>query len=262
MLTPTPELFANNPHVHAVHPLNVDRFHSLARLGVRVLRPDYRVPSSDPDRDIPPVRHLIADMCATAGLTGRIALKPELFFRSDEVSPIIPATVSARPLIAIMSGGAAAAIPMRNKDWPVERWQRVVELGRERCDFIQLGSARDATLAGARDLRGRTTLRETALILKSSSAFVGQVGLLMHLARAVDCPAVIVFGGRERPDQSGYACNENLYSPVACSPCWRRNGCEHDRMCLATITPGLVWTAIERCLARPRAPLALEEVTL
>jgi hypothetical protein len=262
ILTPTPEFFAFNPHVHSVHPFNVNRLHSLNRLGVRVIRPDYALPSSDPDCDIPPRSHLIADMCATAGLTGRVALKPEIFFSAAELESNPSPAVHARPKVAIMSGGATAAIPMLNKDWPVERWQRVIELGRSRCDFVQLGSSHDNALFGAQDMRGRTTLRETAVFLKTCSAFVGQVGLLMHLARAVDCPSVIVFGGREHPRQSGYCCNENLYSPVACAPCWRRNGCEHGRMCLDAITPLQVWTALERILGRTRAPLLTEEITL
>lgn len=262
VLTTTPEFFVGNPHVRAVHPLIVNRLHSLERLGVRVIRPDYRVPTADPDRDTPPSRHLIADMCASAGLSGRIVLKPDLFFRSDEQPPRGLFANSTRPLVAIMSGGSAAAVPMRNKDWPAERWQRVVELGHDRCDFVQLGLAGDVALKGTRDLRSQTTLRETAHVLRASSVFAGQVGLMMHLARAVDCPAVIVYGGRERPDQSGYTCNENLYSPEACSPCWRFNGCEFDRICLDRITPEQVWASIERLLTRPRVPLAVDTVDL
>jgi len=36
----------------------------------------------------------------------------------------------------------------------------------------------------------------------------------MHLARAVDCRAVIVYGGRERPEISGYICNKILSPPA------------------------------------------------
>ena len=87
-----------------------------------------------------------------------------------------------------------------------------------------------------RDLRGKTTLRESAAILSRSLAFVGQVGFLMHLARAVECRAVILYGGREHPSQSGYSCNENLYSEVGCSPCWRLNSCPYDKECMRRIS--------------------------
>ena len=105
------------------------------------------------------------------------------------------------------------------------------------------------------DLRGQTSLRETAAILASSQLFVGQVGFLMHLARAVDCRSVIVYGGRETPEQSGYPCNVNLYSPVACSPCWRLNSCPFDRICLDMINADDVIAGVEQQVARAGATL-------
>lgn len=262
VLTPFPDFFLHNPHVHTVRLFHPGQLASLKRIGVHLIRPDYRVPSADPDRDIPPVRHIISDMCNGAGLSGRITLKPELFVAERELPTQPPASHSRRPVVAIMSGGTAAVVPMKNKEWPSTRWQRVVELGRDRCDFVQLGSPRDLPLSGVRDLRGKTSLRETAVFLKTCSAFVGQIGFLMHLARAVDCPSVIVYGGRERPDQSGYSCNENLYSAVSCAPCWRYNGCEHSRKCLDAIEPGHVWAALDRLLARPPSPLGTDVITV
>jgi len=262
VLTPFPEFFLHNPYVHTVRHFHPNQLASLERVGVRVIRPDYRVPAADPDRDIPPVRHIIADMCAGAGLSGLITLNPELFFTAGELTAQKPAIHSGSPVVAIMSGGSAAVVPMKNKEWPSDRWQRVVELGRDRCDFVQLGSPLDQPLSGVRDLRGKTSLRETALFLKTCSAFVGQIGFLMHLARSVDCPSVIVYGGRERPDQSGYSCNENLYSAVPCAPCWRYNGCEHARVCLDAIGPDQVWTAVERRLSRPQLPMSKDVLTV
>ena len=80
----------------------------------------------------------------------------------------------------------------------------------------------------------------------------------MHMARAVDCPSVIVYGGRLRPDQIGYACNESLYNAVECAPCWLDTRCDFGRYCLDMITTGAVIEAAERMLARPRGPLAVE----
>ena len=80
----------------------------------------------------------------------------------------------------------------------------------------------------------------------------------MHMARAVDCPSVIVYGGRLRPDQIGYICNENLYTPMACAPCWREHRCDFDRACMDAITAPDVIAAAGRMLARPRDGLAVE----
>jgi ADP-heptose:LPS heptosyltransferase len=165
--------------------------------------------------------------------------------------------------IAVQSSGSAARLPMANKQWPVERFQRVVEDGvRHGWRFVQVGSAGDPPLAGAMDLRGRTALREAAAVLHQARLFVGMPGFLMHLARAVDCPAVIVYGGREPPELTGYICNVNLAHRPACAPCWQRNRCEFQRICLEAIPVQAVGAAITTALTRPREPLAVEEVVL
>ena len=107
------------------------------------------------------------------------------------------------------------------------------------------------------DLRGKTSLRQLAAVLHHCRLFVGLVGMPMHMARAVDCPSVIVYGGRERPDQTGYICNENLYRDIPCSPCWLDRRCDFGRVCLDTISAGEVIEAAERMLARPRDGLAV-----
>jgi ADP-heptose:LPS heptosyltransferase len=80
----------------------------------------------------------------------------------------------------------------------------------------------------------------------------------MHMARAVDCPSVIVYGGRLRPDQIGYSCNENLYNAVACAPCWLDSRCDFGRVCMETIPAAAAIEAAERLVARPRDGLAVD----
>jgi ADP-heptose:LPS heptosyltransferase len=102
--------------------------------------------------------------------------------------------------------------------------------------MVQLGAASDPPLANVRDLRGRTTIREAAAVLAGSRLFIGMVGFLMHLARAVGTRSVIVYGGREHPSQSGYRVNTNLFTELPCSPCWYWNRCPYDRECMRRIT--------------------------
>lgn len=129
--------------------------------------------------------------------------------------------------------------------------------------LVQIGAAQDPPLPVARDLRGRTSLREAAAILAASEAFVGLEGFLSHLARAVDCPAVVIFGGRAQPEVFGYTCNVNLYSAVDCAPCGLRDGCPHDLKCLAEILPETVAAAVRELAARhPPRPLPAETAML
>ena len=257
--TKHPELYRHNADVGVVVPPR-DRFDVVAkRLGSRVVYPWYTGYNPAYDRDEPmPEQHLIALMCQKAGITGPVVLRPYLTLTEDEAR-----AGRRRPRqVAIQSSGLDATHGMRNKNWHLEGYQAVVAALGATYDFVQVGSRRDPPLAGALDLRGRTTLRETAAVLAGSLAFVGQVGFLMHLARAVDCRSVIVYGGRETPAQSGYPCNENLYAPVPCSPCWRLNTCPYDRMCLQMIGADDVIGALERQVGRHGAPLAVDTDTI
>jgi len=119
-------------------------------------------------------------------------------------------------------------------------------------------AASDPLLADVIDLRGKTNIRESAAVLANCRLLIGTVGFLMHLARATECPAVIIFGGREAPWQSGYGCNTNLYSAVPCAPCWLWNKCDHNRLCMENITAQEVILAAEQITSRERNPLKVD----
>lgn len=254
-----PELYAHNTDVPVVVP-PLERYdHFLKQLGVKVVYPWYTSYHPAYDRDDPmPEQHLISVMCQKAGITGEVTLRPYLTLTDAEAAR----GKVVRRQVAIQSAGLDAKHAMRNKNWHLPGYQGVVAALRDRYDVVQVGSRNDPPLEGALDLRGKTTIRETAAVLAGSLAFVGQVGFLMHLARAVDCRSVIVYGGRETPAQSGYPCNENLYSPVPCSPCWRLNACPFDRMCLQMIEPDEVVRAVEVQVERYGSPLACDTSTI
>jgi hypothetical protein len=220
-------------------------------------RPEY-APLDGEDRRKQPSRHIIAEMCARAGITGPVTIRPYLTLTDEEKS--LAAWASGR--IVIQSSGLAARHPMLNKQWHAERFQGVVDALVGGLSIIQLGSSEDPPLQHVNDLRGTTSIRETAAILSHARLYVGTVGFLMHLARAVECPSVIVFGGREAPWQSGYICNSNLYSAVPCAPCWRANTCEFDRRCMSGISVDDVVSATRQMLQRSRNPLAVETVDI
>ncbi len=210
------------------------------------------------DKTEPPPHHIIADMCANAGILGSISIRPHLRLTEQEKSR----AAWAGGRIVIQSSGMAAIAPMRNKEWFAERFQGVIDALRDEYEFIQLGLEPEPALEHVEDLRGCTSIRESAAILHHARLYVGTVGFLMHLARAIDCPAVIVYGGREAPWQSGYICNLNLYSAVPCAPCWRWNSCDFDRKCMTDISVRSVVSAIRQMLNSRRSPLAAETVEI
>jgi hypothetical protein len=225
--------------------------------GGQFMRPEY-APLAGGDRRRSPSRHIIAEMCGGAGISGPVAIRPYLALSDEEKS----SATWSRCRIAIQSSGMAARHPTLNKQWLQERFQGVVNAFAGEVEFVQIGSASDPALQGVKDLRGATSIRQTAAILNHARLYVGNVGLLMHLARAVECPSVILFGGREAPWQTGYICNSNIYSAVPCAPCWLSNNCDFDRRCMSNISIADVVSAIRKMLERPRNPLAIEMVDI
>ena len=195
------------------------------------------------DADVPPSKHILIHMCERAGIKGPVEMRPYLFLTREEFA----AGRISENQVVMQSSGLSAAHAMRNKEWYPQRFQEVCSELRTDVQVVQLGSADDPKLEGAVDLRGKTTLRQSAAILANSLVFVGLVGFLMHLARSVDCRSVIVYGGREKPAQTGYVANKNLYNQVRCAPCWLRNPCDFDRKCMDMITvPQVVTAAAEQ----------------
>ena len=247
--TAFPELLAGNSDLIAVP----------ADFRLRRLCGLLRVPCTELAYPDAPPRHLIVMMCEAVGIQGEVELRPYVVLSEAEKRA---GKIAHRPQIAMQSSGLAARYPMRNKMWPPERFQIVANALKDDFDLVQLGASSDPQLHGALDLRGRTSVRQTAAILSVSRLFIGLVTGLMHLARAVDCRSAVVYGGREHPSQSGYSANENLYWSGPCAPCWQRNDCDYDRVCMSEILPDQVIAAARRQIDRYGTPLAVDRADI
>ena len=258
MATPRPGIFQNNPDVDTVlwhpHP----RLNRWLQTGLPLLRLGYAAYNPLTDGDEPPDEHVLIKLCRLADIAGQVELRPYLFLKSTEIA----AGQIGKKQVVMQSSGMSAPYPMRNKEWYPQRFQEVCTTLCSENTVIQLGSTNDPKLEGAIDLRGKTTIRESAAIMANSLLFIGLVGGLMHLARAVDCRSVIIYGGRETPEQTGYVANKNLYSPVECSPCWLRNSCDYNRKCMDMITVEQVIAASAEQIGKYGAPLEVQTETL
>lgn len=254
VITRLTEIFAHSPDVDVVLDNDWPVLDAQLRRGRPAVHPLYYRGLREPDIDIAPPGHIIGEMCRQVGLDGRVELRPWLYLQPEEIAGGLRAT-SGRPQIAIQCMASSSVNAAINKVWPTARYQEVVAANRRRFDFVQLGSPQDPVLEGAIDLRGRTTIRESAAIVARSAATVCYVGFLMHLTRAVGRRAVVIFGGREHPAASGYPCNENLFTPLPCSPCWRQRSCVADHACMEAITADHVTAALDRLLARASMPM-------
>lgn len=235
------ELFEHNPHIKLILPFNTLLSGTMLKMcRTKIVYPKYTVYHKETDMDEMPEKHIVLKMADYLQLHGRIQVKPVLSLTPDERR----AAEWAKNKIVITTSATAALFPMGNKEWSVEKYQEVVNFFRDKYEFIQVGALTDAPLFGVTDMRGKTTIRQTAAILSNAALLVSHVGFIMHLARAVDCRAVILYGGRERPDQSGYSCFENIYSAIECAPCWLHNTCPHDKKCMQLIVASTVTDTI------------------
>ncbi len=251
-----PELFRGNADIdRAARPGSRLAWAFMKIAGERVIHPSYLINQDTvaDTRDQPP-DPAVAYMCRMAGITGSVDLRPYIYLSEDELAW----GARFQGCIAVQSTGLSARFPALNKEWYPERVAEVAGHLIRSHPVVQIGSPSDPSVPTTYDLRGKTSLRQLAAALAHCRMLVGLEGMPMHMARAVECPSVIVYGGRLRPDQIGYICNENLYTPMHCAPCWRDSHCDFGRACLDKITARDVIEAAERLLSRPREGLAVE----
>lgn len=252
IMTQFPDLFVNNPNVDKIILKgNDDKPNKLVstylkRLKIKVSHPWYTSYDKIYDQDRIPSKHILELMCDKVNTSCPAVLKPDFYLTEKEKKR----GKFFDNQVCIHSTGKGARQHMKNKDWFFERFEEVVSSLNERYNVIQIGSESDELLKGVVDLRGKTSIRETASILYNSKFFIGQVGFLMHLARSVNCRSVIIYGGRERPDQTGYDTNINLYTSLRCSPCWYWNTCTFDKECMNRISVEDVLEGVEKIESR------------
>lgn len=245
-----PDLFVNNPVIkrvviknngyHAASDPTIEKF--LDRYGPKTIIPSYTQRDSALDQDRIPEKHIVKIMCDVANVDYPKEIKPFFYLSKKEITR----GKLFENQICIQSSGKGARNYMANKDWIISYYDDVVSGLKQHYNIVQLGSKHDPKISGVIDLRGKTSIRETAAILHCSEFFIGTVGFLMHLSSSVNCKSIIIYGGRESPDQTGYKKNINLYAQTDCAPCWSWNRCANDKECMRIITPKDVLNAVEK----------------
>lgn len=205
-----------------------------------------------------PAEHILLNLLKKTGIKGPVELRPYIYLTDLEIKKFKFHDLQ----ICIQSVGEHThAGWMKNKIWSHHNLCKVVDEIKKKIPalrIIQLGTSQDPVLPCDIDLRGKTSLRETAGVLAASKLFIGTQGFLPHVARAVDTRSVVIFGGREHAWQSGYVANINLEAFPPCSPCWAMSRCAHDRMCMAQISINDVCSAIFRGIEEIGNPLSVQ----
>ena len=133
-----------------------------------------------------------------------------------------------------------------NKEWGFENYRKLAAL-LPGVRWVQLGQAKDPSLAGAHDLRGKTGLREMAWLLSRAKFVVCGEGLHNHLCGALGTPCFTVFSGFHYREIAGYPATTPILAPEAppCAPCFLKKACPvPGKPCTGDITPEAVAAVI------------------
>jgi ADP-heptose:LPS heptosyltransferase len=134
-----------------------------------------------------------------------------------------------------------------NKDWPDKYWIELIESLSERTGVIEIGTQgfkQKSLPQNYIDLCNRTPVAELVAVIAAADIVVGPCSGPMHIAAAVGTPAVVIYGGYEDPISTSYAGNVDLYTPLACAPCWLKEPCPYNLKCLNMIRSDAVENAV------------------
>lgn len=276
-------IYKNNPFIKPLngfyHDMNINKkiYNDIIKKKIELIYStylDFHINSKKQSKgDAPPSRyiytlpqhqHLITTMCKNTGITGEIKIEPKIYL-SEEEEKFGRFFSDNKIQIAVMN-----TQNNNNNDRAWNKWQELINRLKHKYYFVQLGANNNTTdipLDGALDKRV-LTIRQQASILYNSDLFVGQLGGLAHMARAVNTRSVIAYSTSEPATLGSYSCNENVFPDKACHECagpdtsfWF-HPCHHDFICVRTINIDKMIEAIEKQLAKSDAPLEVETVKI
>ncbi|MBW2284809.1 MAG: lipopolysaccharide heptosyltransferase II [Deltaproteobacteria bacterium] len=185
--------------------------------------------------------------CRRTGWDGKIPLTQRDRKRVDELLRL--PEIGNRRIIAFN--------PMarwKTKLWSPEKFAESADMVSQKlsCAVVFTGSRSDRPLIRelsaqmknpALNLAGRTSLKELAYLYSRCRALVCTDTGPMHIAAAMGCPVVALFGPTDPLRTGPYGAGHRVIrAGVACSPCFKKK-CEQP-ICMETISTGQVFEAV------------------
>ena len=205
-----PEVFDHNPDVVSSELLAPDRKQPD---GIAVVEMHYPAVRLSNERGI----HFMQGWCEFLGAALGIDVplltnRPHLYF-----DPYDYDLDMVGDYWVVCSGGKS---DFTTKLWGHENYQRVMWLLQGEVQFVQAGRAEDdhPRLSGAEDMVGMTNLRQLFQLVRRARGVLCGVSLLMHVAAALEKPAVVVAGGREPVPWNAYPRQQYVHT-VGALPC-------------------------------------------
>lgn len=146
-------------------------------------------------------------------------------------------------------GGVNPGLNMPLKRWPKEKYLQLAEqLEKLGYQVVLIGAADDTLIcdfisqsSNTQNFCGRTTIAQTAAIIKQCALFVGNDSGPLYIAAAIGVPTLGIYGPTD-PRLLAPLGDDNYYlwNKIECSPCYHPNStiqgeyeqCEHNQKCL------------------------------
>lgn len=267
--TTRPDIFPNIfDYCDVISDLNVlsvggKKFSDLAKNGIEIFSLYYhtelpKINNSENHAGIQST-HLIAQLLSQIGFAGKAILEPRFDLTLDEKHF---GRFFEKDQIAVISRGKE-----RYKTWGDDKVQIVVN-ALKNYNFVQIGAPTDPLLDGVLDKRGAFPIRKVAAILANSDLFIGGIGALMHLARGVNCRAVITYSLAEPMSVASYPCNSNITPAEACDRCQFEKinaakdieQCSDNFSCIRKISPEAVIFAVDNLMKNKKFTFESEQI--
>ncbi len=193
------------------------------------------------------------DLLRSAGIRGAYP-GPQIYFTPAEEAAwnARSASLGLRPGDRIVGFQTGAGTPA--KDWgSAYALQFVAAARKQGVTIVLTGTDKDRARApflgepGIVDLRGKTSLRELCVFIKSCRAFVGPDSGPAHLANALGVPTVFLYSGTNRFEEwRPLPANARvLRHPVPCAPCTLEECPVEGHPCMSALSPEAVALALE-----------------
>ena len=185
---------------------------------------------------------------------------PDIYLTEEEKQPVIAAD---KPIL-LVNAGSKADCPI--KQWPLERFQAVVNAVQDTYTVIQIGDAKNAAnhvkLDGVVNMLGATPGRRLLSLMYQASAVLTGVSYPMHLCAAINAKddkkrkCVVLAGNREDEYWERYVGHNYLMGKTR--ECCQEHGCWRRR--LDPETPDLSCLHIETDSAACMRDITVDQV--
>lgn len=198
-------------------------------------------------------RHLMQRIAQRLGFELAPGFAP--YYVVDEEKDTVPLPNNhGLPLVALQSTAKVSFTSYKN--WIPGRMEAVATGIGDRGYRIQLGTPDDLPLPVDRHYQGQLSIRQSLYLLSKVQLFIGLEGALMHGAKALNVPTLVVFGGYIHPQNSGYPGTTGIKSSLPCAPCLKTAGCQYNHRCMKDIEVEQVQDHIKQLL--PTASFSIE----